>query len=304
MGDRPAISVIMSIYNQRNRKRLEEAVASILGQSFGDFEFIIYDDGSDGELAGELQRFREMDDRVVLISNPVNHGLAYSLNTCIDVARGKYLARMDDDDISAPDRLKVQYEFMESHPGVAYAGCNAKLLDDGGVWGIRRMPEKPDGFSFLKCSPFIHPTVIIRREVFGEGNAYRDAKENWRCEDYELFMRLHKLGYRGENIQEELFYYREDRHSYDKRKFCYRMDEMRLRYRNFKELGILAPFGWLYVLRPLAAAAVPAGLIWRAKRLYHRQDVGHEGWNWETWEKWKQGSRGRGNPELGGRRGG
>ena len=277
----PAISVIMSIYNQRNIKRLEEAVTSILRQSFTDFEFIIYDDGSDRILADDLKRFQQMDQRVVLISNPENHGLAYSLNTCIHVARGKYLARMDDDDISAEDRLQVQYEFMESHPEIAYAGCNAKLLDDDGVWGVRRMPERPDREAFLKCSPFIHPTVIIRREVFEEGNHYSDSRENWRCEDYELFMRLQKRGYQGQNIQKDLFFYREDRNSYAKRKFCYRMDEMRIRYRNFKELGILYPFGWLYVVRPLLAAAVPAGLIWRARKLYHSQDVKYEEWNWE-----------------------
>ena len=284
MDRRPAISVIMSIYNQRDRKRLEEAVLSILRQSFTDFEFIIYNDGSDRELADYLQRFERMDKRVVLISNPVNHGLAYSLNTCIDVARGKYLARMDDDDISAGSRLQVQYDFMEAHPEVAYAGCNARLLDDNGVWGRRRMPEKPERNDFLKCSPFIHPTVMIRREVFEAGNTYRDSRENWRCEDYELFMRLYKLGYQGENIQEGLFFYREDRNSYVKRKFCYRMAEMRIRYRNFKELGILSPCGWLYVIRPLLAAAVPAGMIWRAKRLYHRQDMRHEEWNWEKEE--------------------
>lgn len=277
----PAISVIMSIYNQKNTKRLEEAVTSILRQTFTDFEFIIYDDGSDRKLADYLRRFCEMDRRVVLISNPENHGLAYSLNTCIHVARGRYLARMDDDDISAGNRLQIQYEFMESHPEIAYAGCNAKLLDDGGVWGVRRMPEKPGREAFLKCSPFIHPTVIIRREVFEDGNSYSDSKENWRCEDYELFMRLQKRGYRGENIQKDLFFYREDRNSYAKRKFRYRMDEMRIRYRNFKELGILYPFGWLYVARPLLAAAVPAGLIWRAKKLYHSQDARYEEWDWE-----------------------
>ncbi len=280
----PAISVIMSIYNQKNRKRLEEAVNSILKQTFTDFEFIIYDDGSDRQLADYLRQFRQMDPRVILISNPENHGLAYSLNTCIHAAKGKYLARMDDDDISAGNRLQVQYEFMESHPEVAYAGCNAKLLDDNGVWGVRRMPEKPDRENFLKCSPFIHPTVMIRREVFEEGNSYNDSRENWRCEDYELFMRLQKRGYRGQNIQKDLFFYREDRDSYTKRKFCYRMDEMRIRYRSFKELGILYPLGWFYVIRPLLAAAVPAGLIWRAKKLYHSQDVRYEEWNWEKEE--------------------
>ncbi len=280
MEKRPAISVIMSVYNQKDGKRLEEAVQSILRQSFTDFEFIIYNDGSEKELAEGLREFERTDKRVRVISSPENHGLAYSLNTCIDVAEGKYLARMDDDDISADSRLQVQFDFMESHPEVAYVGCNAKLMDGSGVWGCRKMPERPDRKSFLKCSPFIHPTVMIRREVFQEGNAYSDSKENWRCEDYELFMRLHKLGYRGENIQEDLFFYREDRDSYAKRKFRYRMDEMRIRRRNFKELGILYPFGWFYVIRPLLAAAVPDGLIWRARKLYHRQDIGYGKWDW------------------------
>lgn len=275
-GKNPAISVIMSIYNQKNRAHLEEAVMSILEQSFTDFEFIIYDDGSDRETAEYLHKYEKLDERVTLISNPVNHGLAYSLNTCIDVARGKYLARMDDDDISGRNRLRVQYDYMEAHPDVAYVGCSARLLDEGGVWGVRRMEERPDAAAFLKCSPFIHPTVMIRRTIFENPDAYYDTKEHWRCEDYELFMRLYRLGYKGENLGQELFYYREDRNSYVKRKFCYRMDEFRLRYRNFKELGILFPLGWLYVLRPLIAAVVPGGLIYRMKKLYHRQDIRYE----------------------------
>lgn len=249
---------------------------SILNQSFRDFEFIIYDDGSDEELAQSLQKYQELDGRVVLISNPVNHGLAYSLNTCIDVARGKYLARMDDDDISHRFRLQVQYDYMEQHPETGFIGCNAGLLDELGVWGYRKMPEQPETRTFLKFSPFIHPTVMIRREVLEQGGTYREGKENWRCEDYELFMRLHQQGYQGRNLQQVLFYYREDRNSYTKRKVCYRLDEFHLRYRNFKELGILFPIGWLYAVRPLAAAAVPGGLIYRVKKFYHRQDMRDE----------------------------
>ncbi|MDE7351754.1 MAG: glycosyltransferase [Acetatifactor sp.] len=268
----PKISVIMGIYNQWNREYLDQAVMSVLRQSFWDFEFIIYNDGSDPEVCGYLEKYVQMDERVVLINSPENHGLAYSLNTCIDLARGKYLARMDDDDICDRDRLAVQYEYMEAHPEIAYAGCNAKLIDERGVWGRRVMPEFPLKQSFLRFSPFIHPTVMIRRSIFDTQEAYRFSKDTWRCEDYELFMRLLKLGYRGANIQQELFFYREDPNSYRKRKFRYRMDEMKLRYRNFSELGLLYPLGWLYVVRPLAAAIVPSGLIYGAKKLYHRQD--------------------------------
>lgn len=272
----PVISVIMSIYNQQNREQLRQAVESVLRQTFRDFEFLIYNDGSEGCTAAYLKEFAERDERIVLINNPVNHGLAYSLNTCIDVARGRYLARMDDDDICEPDRLYVQYHYMETHPEVSYVGCNAKLLDEKGVWGIRRMPESPGKQDFLRFSPFIHPTVMIRRNIFENTEGYRSSKETWRCEDYELFMRLWRLGYRGCNIQQELFVYREDRNSYKKRKWRYRMDEMRLRRRNFKELGILYPLGWLYVIRPAIAGIVPSGMILAVKKLYHRQDDKHE----------------------------
>lgn len=272
MDDRtvPKISVIMSIYNQRNSEYLEQAVMSILNQSFRDFEFIICDDGSDPAVCMQLEKYERWDHRITLIHSPENCGLAYSLNTCIHIARGKYLARMDDDDICDPERLAVEYEYMEEHPEIAYVGCNARLIDSGGVWGHRVMPEFPTERSFLRYSPFIHPSVMIRRSIFDNQEAYRFSRDTWRCEDYELFMRLLRLGYRGANIQRELFSYREDSNSYRKRKFRYRMDEMKLRYRNFRELGILFPTGWLYVVRPLAAAVVPSGLTYAVKKLYHR----------------------------------
>lgn len=275
-GKNPEISVIMSIYNQKDQNRLEKAIMSILRQTFTDFEFIIYDDGSDPEIASYLEKYQKLDKRIVLISNPVNHGLAYSLNSCIDVAKGKYLARMDDDDISLSNRLQLQYDYLESHPEVAFLGCNAKLLDENGIWGIRRMPEYPSKKDFLRFSPFIHPTVLIRREVFENEAAYCDAKENLRCEDYELFMRLSSAGYIGVNLQQECFLYREDRNSYAKRRLRYRLDEFHLRIRNFKQAGMLFPFGWIYALRPLAAAVIPDYMIWRIKRFHHRQDFGYE----------------------------
>ena len=272
----PMISVIMSIYNQWNKEYLRDAIMSVLGQTFTDFEFIIYNDGSDESICRHLQTYAELDSRIRIINNPVNHGLAYSLNTCIDVAKGKYLARMDDDDICEPNRFQVQIDYLERHPEISFVGCNAKLINKDGVWGHRKMPENPEKQSFLKFSPYIHPTVMIRRDIFENQSAYRSSKETWRCEDYELFMRLMQLGYRGYNIQQELFFYRECRESYKKRKMKYRIDEMRLRYRNFKELGMLFPIGWCYVLRPIVAGIVPSRLILGVKRLYHFRTGNYE----------------------------
>lgn len=276
MKNIPQISVLMSVYNQKKPEQLEAAIQSVLKQTFTDFEFIIYNDGSDEETSARLQKYIDVDKRIRLIEDEVNRGLAYSLNACIDVAKGKYLARMDDDDICDPDRFMVQYDYLERHKDIALVGCNAKLIDDKGVWGIRQMPEYPDETSFLRFSPFIHPTVMIRREVLEATNGYNASKETLRCEDYELFMRLWKEGYKGYNIQLDLFSYREERTSYKKRKFKYRMDEMRLRYRNFKELGLLFPFGWVYVLRPVLAAFVPGAFILQMKKMKHLQDKKYE----------------------------
>lgn len=267
----PAISVIMSIYNQKNPERLQKAIFSILNQTFHDFEFIIYNDGSDDEIYERLLEYAKLDERIVILHNSVNQGLAYSLNACIEVAKGKYLARMDDDDISAANRFRIQYDYLEKHSEIAFVGCNATLIDDEGVWGHRIMPEIPTKNDYLRFSPFIHPTVMIRRSVLEAGNIYNTSKETLRCEDYELFMRLNKAGYIGYNIQHELFSYREDNLSYHKRKLKNRVAEMKVRYTNFKELGLLSPKGLLYVIRPLISALVPSQIILHIKQSYHKQ---------------------------------
>ena len=277
MSKQPAISVIMSVYNQKNTTYLKQSILSVIGQSFKDFEFIIYNDGSDDDIFANLKKYAELDDRIILINNPVNQGLAYSLNACIEVAKGKYLARMDDDDMCHIHRFRFQYEYLENNPDVAFVGCNSGLIDSNGIiWGHRTMPEEPTEKSFLRFSPYIHPTVMIRRSVLEEGNNYNTGQETLRCEDYELFMRLNKAGYRGQNIQQELFYYREDYHSYQKRNLRVRLNEMSVRYKNFKELGLLTPRGYLYVARPLLSLIVPGRLILFTKQNHHKQRANTE----------------------------
>ena len=143
------VSVIMGVYNQWNREALQKAVKSILNQTLTDFEFIIYDDGSDPEVAGYIRELEKLDERIVLIGKEENHGLAFSLNMCIGAARGKYIARMDADDIALPERLQVQYDFMEQHKEYSWCGCNTRLSDENGVWGERKMPELPSDKDYL-----------------------------------------------------------------------------------------------------------------------------------------------------------
>lgn len=128
------------------------------------------------------------------------------------------------------------------------------------------MPEQPQESDYLKYSPYAHPTVMYRAEIFDSAQNYAVSKETLRCEDYEIFMRFLKAGLKGANLQEYLFCYREGMDSYRKRTFQYRVNEARCRYRNFKSMGILFPKGWIYILRPIAACLVPDRVLAWFKR--------------------------------------
>ncbi len=258
---KPMVSVIMGVYNQLDYLALISAVKSILNQTFTDFEFIIWDDGSNEETKGYLEHLPEIDNRIILVGGKENKGLAFSLNECIKMARGKYIARMDADDISYPRRLEKEVEFLQSHKEYSWVGCNAELFDENGIWGVRKMPEAPTREDYLKYSPYIHPSVMYRASIFDKNEGYQVSEDTLRCEDYEIFMRLRANGFKGANLQEVLFEYRESDDSYKKRCFICRIREAKCRYKNFKALGILFPTGWIYVFRPIVGFFVPNHLI-------------------------------------------
>lgn len=261
-GKRPVISVIMGVYNQLDLDVFEKAVDSVLNQTYRDFEFLIYNDGSSVEEVNRyINSLEKKDPRICVMSSPRNYGLGYALNRCIDEAKGKYLARMDADDISHPDRFAVEVDFLEKHPEYMWCGSNCELFDQKGIWGDSARPENPDIHDYLKYSPYIHPTVMYRSSLFEAVAGYAEEKKTARCEDYELFMRLFKMGYKGYNIQEPLLNYRVDRKRYHSRPFrdCWR--ESKVRYEGYKSLGVLWPEGWMYVLRPLASVVVPKKIV-------------------------------------------
>ena len=251
------ISVIMGIHNQTDRKALEVAIDSVLTQTMREFEFLIYDDGSRAEEVAYLQNLVEKDSRIKLIKGEKNLGLAHGLNQCLNVAKGEFIARMDADDVSVPERFQIQRSFLEKHPEIAYAGCAAFLFDEKGTWGRREMPNKPKKQDFLRFSPYIHPSVMFRSSVLKNVGGYLETKDTRRCEDYELFMRLHSMGYMGYNMEQALLCYRESRDWYDKRTIAQRIAEMKIRYRGFKTMGILSIKNWIYVVKPVVMIVLP-----------------------------------------------
>lgn len=264
------ISIIMGVYNPKNSVVLQQAVRSMIQQTFRNWEMLMYDDGSDSEYIPVIEAAAKLDSRILLIRGEENRGLAYALNQCIRQAKGKYIARMDDDDISMPDRLEKLYEFLEHHKEYQWAGSNSELIDDEGVWGIEKMREIPCKTDFLSYSPYIHPSVVFRKDILKRLNGYKVAAETMRCEDYELFMRLHQQGYKGYNLQENLLKYREDHEGFKKRKYCYRVKEAKVRYEGFKKLGILKLHTMPYVVKPLVAGLVSPDVVKYMKRSVRR----------------------------------
>lgn len=257
MEKRPAVSVIMSVYDPSPFCQLEAALGSVLEQTFADFELLLYNDGSNEAASEKMRQLARSDARILYLESEKNRGIASGLNRCIEKARGKYIARMDGDDLLLRERLEVQVRFLELNGQYDFVGTGAWLFDEGGIWGERLMKEKPEKEDFLPFSPYIHPTVMFRRSVFEKCGLYNESEKVRRCEDYELFVRLHILGCYGYNLQEKLICYREGKDSWKKRRFCYRLDEMRFRREGFQALGLTGGKAWLCRFRPLAAGLVP-----------------------------------------------
>ena len=117
---KPEISVIMSVYN--DEKYIAKAIDSILTQSFSNFELIICDDYSTDRSSNIIEKYVKQDNRIVFFKNEKNLGLATSLNRCIERAKGKYIARMDSDDISLPNRFEVEYNYLEDNSDIVVVG--------------------------------------------------------------------------------------------------------------------------------------------------------------------------------------
>lgn len=258
MLNKPLISVVMSTLNP-NEYELKRAVQSIIDQSYDAWELLLYDDGSKSDDSEKIKALADSDTRISYIPGKNTSGLAAGLNICLNHARGKHIARMDDDDISLPERFKCQVQFLEEHPEYHWVGTLADLFDENGIWGRADRPSAPTKEDFLHSSPFIHPSVMFRREVLMAVGGYQVSRETSRCEDYELFMRLYSQGYQGYNIQKPLLLYQESGQLL-KRSWRYSYYEMLVRWRGFRKLKILTFRTFPRVFKPLAvrlAAMMP-----------------------------------------------
>lgn len=203
----PAISVVMSVYKEPI-EWLECSINSILSQTFSDFEFIIVVDNPDNkEAINYIKQRTENDNRIVLLINEENIGLTKSLNRGLKIAKGKYIARMDADDKSYPERFAKQFAFMESHPNVILCGTSIQYIGGKG----NRCQIYPSNNNEIKAemlfnSGYSHPTIMIRRQTMLEHGICYD-EEYRQTQDFRLYEMLYDLGDFA-NIPEVLLEYR------------------------------------------------------------------------------------------------
>jgi glycosyltransferase involved in cell wall biosynthesis len=204
----PIISVVMSVYNEKV-EWMHESIDSILNQTFSDFEFIIINDNpSRIENSILLEEYRKKDNRIVVLTNEQNTGLTKSLNRGIKIAKGKYIARMDADDISLPARFEKQIKVMEDNPNIIVCGSKIKVFGERKNKYYLQIPEKSDDIKdlLIRRNCIAHSTVIIRNEILTTHNiSYNEAYIY--AQDYRLWCDLYNLG-NFYNIQEILLLYR------------------------------------------------------------------------------------------------
>ena len=258
----PLVSIIMGVYNDADS--LEMSLDSIEKQTYENWEFIVCNDCSDDRSKEILLDHAKRDNRYKIIENEVNQCLATSVNNCLKLARGKYVARMDADDRSYSNRLKVEVNYLEENKNVDMIGAAAQIVTDNERMGIRRMPKEVTRMSFLKGNPFIHPTIMIRKQVLDEFRGY--DVHNRRSEDLELWFRLFAHGKRGVNLSMPLLDYHESLGDYKKRTLKAAIEASKVYLKGYKELNIPVFYYW-YSLRPIVSAILPDKIMFK----YHRR---------------------------------
>lgn len=199
----PLVSVLMPVY--KTAPYLSEAMDSMLHQTFKDYELIVLDDCSPDNAEEILDAYD--DSRIVRYKGENNVGLSNVLNVGIEMARGKYIARMDSDDISLPNRLQIQVDYLETHSEIDLVSVGMQLFGaKESVWIRERNPEKVK-IEALFHSPVLHASSMWRKDSF-ERHGLRFRQEMVPAEDYDLWTRAMLKGLKLVNLPEVLYKYR------------------------------------------------------------------------------------------------
>ena len=256
MTYRPLISVLMGIYNRE--KTLADAIDSITCQTYDNWELILCDDGSNDKTydiaCDYVSRFP---DKIKLIKHEKNAGLNKTLNDCLKEAEGEYIARMDGDDISLPERFEKELSVLMSDDSIALVSCPMIYFDESGEWGKGSASrEYPVPEMLVHGTVHCHAPCMVRTDVMRQVGGYTEHKKLLRVEDWHLWVKVYSLGYKGRNLSEHLYKMRDDRDAASRRKFKYRFNEAYVSRLAVKMLD-LPKWKYIYSLRPIIVGLLP-----------------------------------------------
>lgn len=250
----PRISVIMGIYNCA--PYLQEALDSLYAQTYQDFEIILCEDGSKDNTYEVALENQKQHPNIVLLRNPQNLGLNQTLNNCLAVAQGEYIARMDGDDTCDPTRFEKEVAFLDSHPEYAIVTTPMNHFDENGIFRTSHASGEPAATVYAKHVPFFHAPCMIRTEAYKTVGGYTVSEKLIRQEDYELWIKMYKAGYRGYIIDEPLYNMRDDQNAYKRRNWISRRNEAYVKYLACREMK-LPLYCYLYTLKPIILYLLP-----------------------------------------------
>ena len=252
----PKISILMGIYNCA--PTLAEAIDSILAQTYENWELILCDDGSADHTYNIADSYRQRyPEKIVLLKNEQNMGLNHTLNHCLDHATGEYIARMDGDDISLPERFEKELNYLLTHPEYAIVSSPMVYFDENGDFRTGGCScEAPQPAMLVRGTIHCHAPCMVRTEAMRAVGGYSVDKKLLRVEDWHLWMKLYAAGYRGRNLTEPLYKMRDDRAATSRRKFKYRINEAYvccLAIQTFR----LPVWNYVFALRPILVGLLP-----------------------------------------------
>lgn len=253
----PRISVIMGIYNCAHT--LQEALDCLYAQTYQEFEIILCDDGSNDDTYAIAQANAQKHPNIKLIKNAHNMGLNQTLNNCLAVAEGEFIARMDGDDTCSPDRFEKEVKVLDEHLEYAIVSTDMSFFDENGTWGQTHAISLPQPKDLLGQTCFCHAACLVRKEAYDTVGGYTVDKKLLRVEDYHLWVKMYANGYRGYNILEPLYQMRDDRNANSRKKFKFRFNESYVKAEAIRLLH-LPLWGYVYCLRPIVIGLLPSAL--------------------------------------------
>jgi glycosyltransferase involved in cell wall biosynthesis len=249
---KPKVTIIIPNRNTSIRF-LEKSLSSVISQTYTEFECIVVDESDDQQLAQECSNLCNQDQRIVYIQPPKKMGLANSLNLAISVAKGQFIARFDADDICDHVRIERQLKFLEDNPEIGVVGSWIKIINnDDSIIGVREYKTRHHEIEneFIYKNGLAHPTVMIRREIFGNRAKLYNEKYKY-SEDLELWLRLLSGGVLFANIPEYLVSYRQQNFYRFQANWLYniraRLAHLQRPKLLTKLLAIFLLFGWAIV---------------------------------------------------------